>query len=62
MAKKKTIGKTMLELEKVLDEMVELHELQMVDILNLIYGHLRMHRPDCLEEFEDGSEPKFRYE
>ncbi len=62
MAQKKSMGKTLLEMETLLDEMVDYHELQAGDILSLIYGHLVSHRPDALEEYEeDGTNPIFYY-
>lgn len=61
--KKKTIGKTLLELETILDEMVDVHELQMGDILALVHVHLKVHRPDCVEVYEeDETTPTFKYE
>ncbi|HEY5688560.1 MAG TPA: hypothetical protein VIS27_09680 [Yeosuana sp.] len=62
MARKKTIGKLMLEMEVLLDEMIDQHELQCGDIMNLVYGHLVSHRPDAFEEYVDeGTVPKFYY-
>lgn len=57
--KKKTrsLGKLLLEMEVLLDEMVDKHQLQMGDILALISSHLEIHRPDCIEEYLDGSHP-----
>jgi hypothetical protein len=58
---KKTIGDTLLELETILDEMVDKHDLQVGDILNLVYGHLVVHRPDAFEEYVDGGRPVMYY-
>lgn len=49
------------ELEPLLLEMVESHELQVGEILNLIYGYLRVHTPGAFEVYEDNSNPVFYY-
>ena len=59
---KKTLGKLMMELESILDQMIDQHELQSGDILNLVHGHLVSHRPDAFEQYiDDGSSPVFYY-
>lgn len=60
MAKPK-LGDTLLDLEKVLDELVDTHDCQWGDILNLVRGHLEIHRPDAQEEYLDGTHPVFYY-
>lgn len=54
------IGKVLLDLEPLLDEMVD-QGLQMGDILALVKAHLEIHRPDCIEEYTDGSNPEYYY-
>lgn len=54
------LGKVLLDLEPILDEMAD-HELQMGDILALVKAHLEIHRPDCIEEYTDGSHPEYYY-
>ena len=54
------IGKILLDLEPILDKMVD-QGLQMGDILALVKAHLDIHRPDCIEEYEDGSKPEYYY-
>lgn len=63
MSKPKTrpLGNILLDLELLLDEMVDCHELQWGDILNLVRGHLEVHRPDAQEEYVSGGNPKFYY-
>lgn len=63
MAKKKLrkVGDILLDLEVVLDELVDDHELQWGDILSVIHGHLVSHRPDAQEEYVDGGNPIFYY-
>lgn len=55
------LGHDLLELEKILDRMMDKHDLQWGDILNLVRGHLEIHRPDAQEEYLDGSHPVFYY-
>ena len=45
----------------LLDEMMDTHDLQWGDVLNLVHGHLEIHRPDAQEEYEEGGNPVFRY-
>ena len=54
------LGKVLLDLEPILDELAD-HELQMGDILALVKAHLEVHRPDCIEEYLDGSHPEYYY-
>ena len=55
------LGEILLDLEELLDEAIEEHDLQWGDVLNLVYGHLKIHRPDAQEEYEDGTNPYFYY-
>ena len=60
--KKRPIGKILLDAEKLLDEVIDTHDIQLGDILYWIYGHIKIHRPDCIEEYvEDNSNPEFYY-
>ena len=61
MPKLRKLGDVLLDLEPLLDEMVEKHELQMGDVLALIIRQLEMHNPGCVEEFMDGTKPIFFY-
>lgn len=55
-------GDILLDMEVLLDEMIDDHELQWGDILNLIHGHLQIHRLDAKEIYEeDDSSPVFQY-
>lgn len=51
----------MMDLEPLILEMVEVHDLQHGDVLNLIRGYLEIHCPGAKEEYEDGSEIIFYY-
>ena len=58
---RKTIGKLMFQIEDIVTEMVEDHELQKGEILALISGYIDIHLPGAIEEYEDGSSPMFFY-
>ncbi len=58
----RSVGKIYLELEKLTDELIDDHGFQWGDILWWVFGHLKIHRPDAQEEYEDGSSPVFSYE
>ena len=56
------IGDIYLDLEKLYDELVDDHGVQMGDLIYWLYGHLKIHRPDCIEEYvADGSNPTLYY-
>lgn len=60
--KKQTYEDTSFEHEKVLEQMVDLHGMQVGQILNETLNWLRVHRPEAFEEYTDGSEgPIFFY-
>lgn len=44
------MGDIMLELEILLNEMVDDHDLQLEEIKALVVANLTFHRPDCIEE------------
>lgn len=54
-------GEVFLELERLIDELIDDHEFQWGDILNWLFGHLMIHRPDAREEYEDGDQTQFYY-
>ena len=55
------LGKITDDLEKVLLEMVDDHEMQWGEILNVIRGYLEIHCPGSQEKYTDGTEPIFYY-
>lgn len=46
------IGEILLEAEELIDEAIDSHDVQDLDILNWVYGHLRAHREDCAAVYE----------
>ena len=61
MSKIRPLGRITEELEPILCELVERHELQKYEIIALISGYIDVHLPGCIEEYEDGSHPILRY-
>lgn len=58
----RSVGDIYLDLEKLYDELVDDHGMQMGDMIYWLYGHLKIHRPDCIEEYvADDSSPELRY-
>lgn len=55
------LGHILLELEPLLIEMVDQHDLQWSDILGLIHNYLMVHCPEAQEEYTDGTRPIFYY-
>ena len=60
-SKIRPLGKILLEIEPLLEELVDQQELQAGDILYLLYGWIKIHRPDCIEEYLDGTNPILEY-
>jgi hypothetical protein len=60
--KLRPLGQITDDIEVIMEELVEQHKLQMGEILYLIYCYLRIHYPDCIEEFKDGTHPIFKYD
>ena len=57
------MGDILLDLEKVISEMIEKHELQRGDVLALVDVYVTVHHPEAVEKYMDGSpSPRFRYE
>jgi hypothetical protein len=57
----KPMGEILLELEEVLTEMVEDHDLQWGDVLSLVHGYLMVHHPEAQEKYDEGGSPSFIY-
>ena len=59
--KSKNIGSLLLEHEKLLEQMIDLHGLQAGEVLALTYAWINIHRPECVELYEDGTSPVYFY-
>jgi hypothetical protein len=59
--KKETLGDLTGQMEPILQAMVDKQDMQMGEILNIIRGYLEIHRPECIEQYEDGTRPIFYY-
>jgi hypothetical protein len=55
------LGDITQDLEDLVSEMVDDHDLQWGEILNIVHGYLVVHRPDAQEEYEEGDSPVFYY-
>lgn len=56
------LGDILLDMEKLIVEMVVDHGLQWGDVLYNIYGYLKIHLPGGQETYvDDGSHPEFYY-
>lgn len=55
------MGKITSDLEVILEEIVDEHDLQIGEILSLVYNWLIVHRPDSREVYLDDSNPIFYY-
>ena len=51
----------MTDIEPLIDELAIGHEMQRHEILALVFAQLDAHHPQTLEEYEDGSEPIYKY-
>lgn len=60
-SKLRKLGDVTSDLEPILLEMIEGHDLQIGEVLNLVRGYLEIHTPDALEQYEDGTRPIFYY-
>ena len=62
MAKKlRPLGKVLLDLEPLILEMTQDHDLQWGDVLNIVRGYLEVHCPGSQEEYTDSDRPIFYY-
>lgn len=59
--KLRKMGDVMLDMEPLLLEMTEQHDLQWYEILNLIRGYLEVHCPNSRETYTDNTSPVFYY-
>lgn len=49
------------DLEAVILEMVDDHDMQWGEILNIVRGYLEVHAPGAREEYVEGGHPVFYY-
>lgn len=55
--KLRPLGDILLDMEILLDEMVDDHDLQWGDVRALVMQHLRGHKPGAQEQYVDGGSP-----
>lgn len=61
MSRIRPLGDITLDLEDVVSEMVEDHDLQHGEVLALVKAYLEIHFPEAKEEYEDGNAPYYYY-
>lgn len=55
------MGGILLDLEKLMEEMVYDHDLQWGDVISLVHGYLMVHMPTAQEEYVEGGHPVLYY-
>jgi hypothetical protein len=55
------LGQILLEMEPLIQEAMEDHDLQWGDMLGLIHHYLMIHYPNAQEQYSDGSRPVYLY-
>lgn len=61
MKKIRPMGQITEDLEPLILEMIEQHELQWHEILAIIHGYLMVHCPQGQEQYTEGGNPKYYY-
>jgi hypothetical protein len=62
MKKIRPMGEIISDLEPLLMELVDIHDLQRGDIMALIFNYINVHLPQSIEIYEaDGSSPEYKY-
>lgn len=59
--KLRPLGEILLDLEPIIDEMIEGHDLQFGDVLGIVLLHLQVHHRGAQEEYDEGGHPQFFY-
>lgn len=59
--KLRPMGDILLDMEPLILEMCNDHDLQWSDVLNLVKGYLEVHCPGAREEYTAGGHPQFYY-
>lgn len=61
MSELRPVGQVLLDMEPLLFELVQDHELQMGELLALVKCWTEIHYPDAIEEYEDDTRPVYFY-
>ena len=61
MSKLRPMGDIMLDLENIVCEMADSHDMQKGEILGLVSQYIDVHLPESIEEYEDGTSPIYYY-
>lgn len=57
----RSVGKILLDIEPLLEELTDDHDMQWGDVLGLVYMWLQVHAPESQEVYLDGSKPILKY-
>ena len=57
----KTLGDLMFQVEDLVEQFVDVHDMQRGEIMALIDNYIVTHYPGAIEEYEDGSSPIYFY-
>lgn len=55
------LGDITFDLEDVITEMIEDHELQHGEVMAIVLNYMKVHFPESQEEYEDGTSPVYYY-
>lgn len=61
MKKIRPLQEVLLDMEPLMEELVDAHDLQWGDFLSLMHSWLMVHRPGAREEYTKGGHPEFYY-
>lgn len=61
MKKVRKLGEITADMEDLILEMVEVHDMQWGEILTLIHGYLQVHCPGAQEKYIKGGSPVYYY-
>lgn len=50
-------GDILLDMEPLLEELIDVHDLQWADVIYLVHGWLAVHRPQAQEQYVEGGSP-----
>lgn len=57
----RALGDIISDMEDLVFEMVDDHDMQRGDILAIVKNYIDVHCPESIEEYEDGSNPVYFY-
>lgn len=55
------LGDIILDMEPIIQEAMDSHDLQWGDMMGIVHHYLMIHYPGAQEQYEDGSSPLYVY-